>query len=77
MRIVPFNRVSSPIYAELTIWLAFADLFYDRGNHYEFLSMSSDLSSAGELKGAQTFDFEFKNVEKQYESYNGINVKLR
>src|SRR5205085_12028310 len=24
-----------------------------------------------------TFDFEFKNVEKQYESYNGINVKLR
>jgi len=53
------------------------DLFYDRGNHYEFLSMASELASAGELRGAQTFDFEFKNVEKQYESYNGINVKLR
>lgn len=23
------------------------------------------------------FEFEFKNVEKQYECYNGINVKLR
>lgn len=39
--------------------------------------MSQELSAAGELRGAQTFDFEFKNVEKQYESYNGINVKLR
>ena len=39
--------------------------------------MSSELAAAGELRGAQTFDFEFKNVEKQYESYNGINVKLR
>lgn len=53
------------------------DLFYDRGNHYEFLSMSQDLAAAGDLRGAQTFEFEFKNVEKQYESYNGINVKLR
>lgn len=52
-------------------------MFYDRGGHYEFLSMASELASGGELRGAQTFDFEFKNVEKQYESYNGINVKLR
>ena len=35
------------------------------------------LASPAELRQAQTFDFEFKNVEKQYESYNGINVKLR
>lgn len=39
--------------------------------------MSQEISAGGELRGAQTFDFEFKNVEKQYESYNGINVKLR
>lgn len=39
--------------------------------------MSQELLAAGELRGAQTLDFEFKNVEKQYESYNGINVKLR
>lgn len=29
------------------------------------------------MRQAQTFDFNFKNVEKQYESYQGINVKLR
>lgn len=54
-----------------------AELFYDRGNHYEFVSMSQELASAGEMRQAQTFDFTFKNVEKQYESYSGINVKLR
>lgn len=29
------------------------------------------------MRQPQSFDFEFKNVEKQYESYHGINVKLR
>jgi hypothetical protein len=53
------------------------ELFYDRGNHYEFLSLQQELAAPGELRSAQTFDFEFKNVEKQYESYSGINVKLR
>ena len=53
------------------------DLFYDRGNHYDFLSMAQELAPPSDLRGAQTYDFEFKNVEKQFESYNGINVKLR
>ena len=48
-----------------------------RGNHYEFLSLSQELAAPGEMRQAQTFDFNFKNVEKQYESYSGINVKLR
>lgn len=51
--------------------------FYDRGTHYEFLSLSQELAAPGEMRQAQTFDFSFKNVEKQYESYQGINVKLR
>ncbi|GMG39428.1 unnamed protein product [Ambrosiozyma monospora] len=42
-----------------------------------FLSMASELASPGELKHPETFQFEFKNVEKQYESYRGINVRLR
>lgn len=54
-----------------------AELFYDRGNHYEFVSLSQELAGPGEMRQAQTFDFLFKNVEKQYESYSGINVKLR
>jgi len=57
--------------------LAPAELFYDRGNHYEFLSLVQELATPGEMRTAQAFDFEFKNVEKQYESYHGINVKLR
>jgi vacuolar protein sorting-associated protein 26 len=53
------------------------ELFYDRGHHHEFLSLSQELTAPGELRSAQTFEFMFKNVEKQYESYQGINVKLR
>ncbi|SCZ89222.1 BZ3500_MvSof-1268-A1-R1_Chr9g10335 [Microbotryum saponariae] len=53
------------------------EMFYDRGNHYEFLSLVQELASPGDLRTAQAYDFEFKNVEKQYESYHGINVKLR
>jgi len=44
---------------------------------FRFLSLSQELAAPGEMRQAQTFDFHFKNVEKQYESYQGINVKLR
>jgi len=57
--------------------LSITELFYDRGNHYEFLSLTQELAAPGEMRTAQSYDFEFKNVEKQYESYHGINVKLR
>ncbi|KAI0140123.1 vacuolar protein sorting-associated protein 26 [Hypoxylon sp. NC0597] len=53
------------------------EMFFDRGSHYEFLTLNQELAAPGELQHPQTFDFNFKNVEKQYESYNGINVKLR
>jgi len=57
------------------VWIA--ELFYDRGHHHEFLSLSQELAAPGEMRQAQTFEFNFKNVEKQFESYQGINVKLR
>jgi len=53
------------------------ELFYDRGHHHEFLSLSQELAAPGEMRQAQTYEFMFKNVEKQFESYQGINVKLR
>lgn len=56
---------------------AFIELFYDRGHHHEFLSLSQELAAPGEMRQAQTYEFLFKNVEKQFESYQGINVKLR
>ena len=71
-------RSSIPGMTEADHWRVIrAELFYDRGNHYEFLSLVQELATPGELRSAQSFEFEFKNVEKQYESYHGINVKLR
>eukprot|EP01095_Lingulamoeba_sp_RSL-Kostka_P013474 TRINITY_DN55_c0_g1_i1.p1 TRINITY_DN55_c0_g1~~TRINITY_DN55_c0_g1_i1.p1 ORF type:complete len:292 (+),score=96.43 TRINITY_DN55_c0_g1_i1:45-920(+) len=53
------------------------EMFYDRGNHYEFLTQPLELSPAGELTENKDFPFEFVDTDKQYESYNGINVRLR
>ncbi|KAK5145709.1 Vacuolar protein sorting-associated protein 26 [Rachicladosporium monterosium] len=53
------------------------EMFFDRGTHHEFLSLQTELASPGELQHPVTLPFAFKNVEKQYESYHGINVKLR
>ncbi|KAI9644835.1 Vacuolar protein sorting-associated protein 26 [Ciborinia camelliae] len=58
-------------------FIGMIEMFYDRGNHYEFLSLGQELAAPGDLQHPQAYDFNFKNVEKQYESYNGINVKLR
>jgi vacuolar protein sorting-associated protein 26 len=57
--------------------LLLQELFYDRGKSHEFLTLSQELAAPGELRQSASFDFEFKNVEKQYECYSGINVKLR
>lgn len=53
------------------------ELFYDRGRSHEFLALSQELAAPGEMRQNASFDFEFKRVEKQYECYHGINVKLR
>ena len=57
--------------------LIFPELFYDRGNHHEFTSLVRDLARPGELTQSTTYDFEFVNVEKPYETYTGANVRLR
>lgn len=49
----------------------------ERSNPYEFLTLQQELVAPGELKHSVNYDFEFKNVEKQYETYRGINVRLR
>lgn len=53
------------------------ELFYDRGNHFEFTSLLKELAPPGTLTTSEEFPFEFSNVEKLHESYNGINVRLR
>lgn len=54
-----------------------SELFYDRGNHHEFTSLVRDLARPGEMTQSATYDFEFVNVEKPYETYTGANVRLR
>ncbi|KAJ8099702.1 vacuolar protein sorting-associated protein 26-domain-containing protein [Lipomyces tetrasporus] len=53
------------------------EMFADRGNTYDFLTLGQELAAPGELQHPESFEFEFRNVEKQFESYNGINVRLR
>ena len=53
-------------------------MFYDRGKHTEFLSLTTELSGPGVLEeGKATFPFLFLNVDKSNESYTGLNVRLR
>lgn len=53
------------------------ELYYDRGNHLEFLSLVKQLAGPGDLTQNTAFDFEFNKVEKPYECYTGANVRLR
>jgi len=46
------------------------------GNVHDFLSVVKELEPAGEFKESKTYQFEFENVDKQQESYNGINISL-
>ncbi|XP_014291498.1 vacuolar protein sorting-associated protein 26B-like isoform X1 [Halyomorpha halys] len=53
------------------------ELYYDRGNHHDFTSLVKELARPGELLQNTTFNFEFLNVEKPFESFTGVNVRLR
>eukprot|EP00455_Lapot_gusevi_P003910 TRINITY_DN1159_c0_g1_i12.p2 TRINITY_DN1159_c0_g1~~TRINITY_DN1159_c0_g1_i12.p2 ORF type:complete len:311 (+),score=121.51 TRINITY_DN1159_c0_g1_i12:97-1029(+) len=53
------------------------ELAFDRSNNYVFTSLVRDLEVPGTLTENKTYPFEFANVEKQYETYSGINVRLR
>jgi len=53
------------------------EMLYDRGNPYEFTSLVRELEAPGDLNDSKSFSFEFANVEKQYETYTGANVRLR
>uniref|UniRef100_A0A915K2U3 Uncharacterized protein n=1 Tax=Romanomermis culicivorax TaxID=13658 RepID=A0A915K2U3_ROMCU len=53
------------------------EVYYDRGNHTEFCSLTKHLAQPGDLMHNTDFRFEFTQVEKPFESYTGANVKLR
>lgn len=43
----------------------------------DFISLTHELVGPDEIRHAETLPFMFKNVEKPYESYSGIRVRLR
>ncbi|CAA6661320.1 unnamed protein product [Spirodela intermedia] len=53
------------------------ELYVDRGNFYDFTSLVRELDVPGEIHERKTYPFEFSTVEMPYESYNGVNVRLR
>lgn len=55
------------------------ELMYDRGNPYEFTMLVQELESQADapLTSNKTYPFAFADVDKQYESYTGSNVRLR
>jgi vacuolar protein sorting-associated protein 26 len=51
--------------------------FYDKSQNLQFLTLSRELEPPGTLSENATYDFNFNNVEMEYESYCGICVRLR
>lgn len=54
-----------------------SELFNDKSNTHEFVNLVKELALPGELTQNRSYDFEFMQVEKPYESYIGANVRLR
>ena len=53
-------------------------LLADKNNPQEFTSLVRQLSKAGELmQGSHEFSYEFLHVEKPFETFYGVNVRLR
>jgi len=50
---------------------------YDKSQNTVFLQLVRDLEPPGALTDNVTYDFQFNRVEKQFESYNGLVVRLR
>ena len=53
------------------------ELFHDRGTYYDFTCVLRELDVPGVLMGQQRYAFDMSHAEKPYESYNGLNVRLR
>lgn len=58
-------------------FLGTIEMVYDRENSQQFTSLERLLDDPGDLTTTKQYDFEFTNVEKAYDTYSGINVRLR
>ncbi|KXZ45685.1 hypothetical protein GPECTOR_51g670 [Gonium pectorale] len=53
------------------------ELLSERGQPHDFVSLVRELAPSGDLPASRTFPFEFRNVEMQYDSYRGQQVRCR
>ena len=60
----------------MVYWLL-TEQFADRSNNFDFVSLTRELEPEGSLFETTNYRFDFSSVEKPYESYSGINVRLR
>lgn len=51
--------------------------YFETRQSYQFISLSKDLDGPGAINDDKTYEFAFKSVEKEHESYRGINTDLR
>lgn len=65
------------MYTGLNPFCCISELFSDKSNTHEFVDLVKELALPGELTQNRSYDFEFMQVEKPYESYTGANVRLR
>lgn len=47
------------------------EMYYDRGNHHEFISLVKELARPGDMIAHTSYPFEFSCVEKPFEVYTG------
>lgn len=53
------------------------ELASERGHPQDFLGLVRDLAAPGDISTQQSYQAEFANVEMQYDSHRGIQVRLR
>jgi hypothetical protein len=64
------------LYILLYILFLLIELCNDKSNSIKFTSLVRELESVGSLSTTKSYPFEF-STEKPYETYSGMNVRLR
>eukprot|EP00614_Pseudopedinella_elastica_P001052 CAMPEP_0172603768 /NCGR_PEP_ID=MMETSP1068-20121228/24023_1 /TAXON_ID=35684 /ORGANISM="Pseudopedinella elastica, Strain CCMP716" /LENGTH=261 /DNA_ID=CAMNT_0013405637 /DNA_START=303 /DNA_END=1085 /DNA_ORIENTATION=- len=57
--------------------IGLTEMFHDRGNANTFTTVVRELAIGGVLVESAQYPFDFTSAAKPYESYNGINVRVR
>jgi vacuolar protein sorting-associated protein 26 len=53
------------------------DMLHDKSKSYDFFSITKDLEPPGQMYESKQYKWKFGAVDKQNETYSGINVRLR